>query len=112
MFAAIQVSSATAIFGLIFVAQFMLFLISGPINNAIVSCVGPDFRAFAMGLNVLFIHLLGDAISPPLIGAIADRGTLAQAIELNALPVFLGGAVLIAGVRLMRPRPAQHVAAL
>ena len=96
----------------IFVAQFMLFLISGPINNAIVSCVGPDFRAFAMGLNVLFIHLLGDAISPPLIGAIADRGTLAQAIELNALPVLLGGAVLIFGVRAMRPKPTQHVAAL
>ena len=112
MFAAIQVSAPTAIFGLIFVAQFMLFLISGPINNAIVSCVGPDFRAFAMGLNVLFIHLLGDAISPPLIGAIADRGTLAQAIELNALPVLLGGAVLIFGVRAMRPKPTQHVAAL
>lgn len=101
MYAAVQVDAAWAIFGLIFVAQFMLFLNSGPINNAIVSCVGPDFRAFAMGLNVLFIHLLGDAISPPLIGAIADRSTLERAIELNAIPVLLGGAVLIIGVRLM-----------
>src|SRR5690606_27102380 len=112
MYAAVQVSAWWAIFGLIFLAQFMLFLNSGPINNAIVSCVGPDFRAFAMGLNVLFIHLLGDAISPPLIGAIADRSSLERAIEMNALPVLIGGLVLLVGVRIMsRGAPASTVAA-
>lgn len=112
MFAAVQVDAVWAIFGLIFVAQFMLFLNSGPINNAIVSCVGPDFRAFAMGLNVLFIHLLGDAISPPLIGAIADRSSLERAIELNAIPVLLGGLVLLIGVRILRagPEPTPQAA--
>lgn len=102
MYAAVQVSAAWAIFGLIFLAQFMLFLNSGPINNAIVSCVGPDFRAFAMGLNVLFIHLLGDAISPPLIGAIADTSSLEWAISLNALPVLFGGLILLFGVRTLQ----------
>ncbi|MBX5482729.1 MAG: MFS transporter [Myxococcaceae bacterium] len=99
MFFAARVSSATSIFALTFVAQFLLFLNSGPINAAIVNCVPSNFRAFAMGLNVLFIHLLGDAISPPLIGLVGERRTLAFAIEVNALPVLLGGVALFFAAR-------------
>lgn len=97
MLAAVHVQAPAAIFGLIFVAQTFLFLNSGPINAAIVTCVPPGFRAFAMGLSVLVTHALGDAISPPLIGAVADTSSLGRAIELNALPVLLGGVVLLAG---------------
>ncbi|NVJ26095.1 MULTISPECIES: spinster family MFS transporter [Myxococcus] len=84
------------------VAQFLIFLNSGPINAAIVNCVPPAFRAFAMGLNVLCIHLLGDAISPALIGNIADAANLRTAIAVNALPVLLGGFALLLGARLFR----------
>jgi len=55
-----------------------------------------------MGFNVLLIHLLGDAISPPIIGTLADRATLELAIELNALPVLLGGAALLYASRSFR----------
>ncbi|MBF5044260.1 MFS transporter [Aggregicoccus sp. 17bor-14] len=83
----------------VFVAQFLLFLNSGPINAAIVNCVPPAFRAFAMGFNVLCIHLLGDALSPTAIGAIADAGSYGLAIELNAVPVLFGGAALLVASR-------------
>lgn len=109
MYFAANAVGQVAIFGLIFAAQFLLFLNSGPINAAIVNCVPPAFRAFAMGLNVLFIHLFGDAISPPLIGMAGDSWTLEAAIELNAMPVFLGGlALLVAAKMALRdePRPA------
>jgi hypothetical protein len=37
-----------------------------------------------MVLNVLCIHMLGDALSPTLIGKLADVASLGFAIELNA----------------------------
>ncbi|PTL78523.1 MFS transporter [Vitiosangium sp. GDMCC 1.1324] len=98
MYLSVQVHSLVPMFAVIFLAQFLIFLNSGPINAAIVNGVPPAFRAFAMGLNVLCIHLLGDAISPAAIGKLADVASLGLAIELNALPVLLGGiALLIAG---------------
>ncbi|WP_257459824.1 spinster family MFS transporter [Archangium lipolyticum] len=98
MFLAVKVHALGPMFAIIFLAQFLIFLNSGPINAAIVNGVPPAFRAFAMGLNVLFIHMLGDAISPTAIGKLADLTTLGFAIELNAIPVLLGGlALLMAG---------------
>lgn len=102
MFLAANARSAPAILALVFVAQLLLFLNSGPINAAIVNCVSPAMRGFAMGLNTLIIHLLGDAISPPLIGAIGKRFSLERAIEVNALPVVMGGIVLLVGTRFLR----------
>ncbi|QRN99728.1 MFS transporter [Archangium violaceum] len=98
MFLAVKVHALGPMFAIIFLAQFLIFLNSGPINAAIVNGVPPAFRAFAMGLNVLFIHMLGDAISPTAIGKLADLSSLGFAIELNAIPVLLGGlALLMAG---------------
>ena len=88
-----------AIFGFIFLTQFFVFLNQGPINSALVNAVSPGFRAFAMGLNVLIIHLLGDAASPTVIGWIGDHSSLQTAIRVNALPVLLGGVVLVVGVQ-------------
>ncbi|HSP81957.1 MAG TPA: MFS transporter, partial [Myxococcaceae bacterium] len=106
MYVAVNLESSAATFATIFAAQFLIFLNSGPINAAIVNCVPPAFRAFAMGLNVLCIHLLGDALSPTLIGQVADQSTLGTAIELNALPVLLGGgALLVAGRQLRNAAP-------
>jgi predicted MFS family arabinose efflux permease len=97
MVAAVHMGTNAALFALVFLAQVLLFLNSGPINAALVTSVPPGSRALAMGLNTLLIHLLGDALSPPLIGWVADRSTYARAIELNAVPVLLGGLVLGVG---------------
>jgi MFS family permease len=98
MFLSVTVSAHAPMFAIIFLAQFLIFLNSGPINAAIVNGVPPAFRAFAMGLNVLFIHMLGDALSPTVIGKLADVSSLALAIQVNAIPVLLGGlALLMAG---------------
>jgi hypothetical protein len=55
---------------------------------------------------------LGDALSPPLIGAVAQRTSLALAIRANALPVLVGGAVLLVAVKAFgdRARPQAKVA--
>ncbi|MGZ3461381.1 MAG: spinster family MFS transporter, partial [Archangium sp.] len=106
MYLAVKVHALGPMFAIIFLAQFLIFLNSGPINAAIVNGVPPAFRAFAMGLNVLFIHMFGDAISPTAIGKLADLSSLGFAIELNAIPVLLGGAAL-----LMAGKRFKHVTA-
>jgi MFS family permease len=97
VFFAARIADPWAIYALSFAAQFLIFLNTGPLNAAIVNCVSPAFRAFAMGINVLMFHLLGDALSPTVIGAIAKRFSIARAIELNSLPVLFGGLILLLG---------------
>lgn len=90
-------------------AQFFIFLNNGPLNAAIVNHVATPIRAFAFGLNVLTIHALGDAASPTVIGAISDHSSLGTAILLNAVPVALGGMVLLAGLRYFQPPVTARV---
>src|SRR5450631_361684 len=95
------VHSPTIIFAAVAVAQFFIFLNNGPLNAAIVSAVPADVRSFAVGISVFAYHALGDAISPPIIGLVADRSSLGMAILLNAIPVGIGGLLLIVGARLL-----------
>ena len=55
-----------------FLGMFMLFVNTSPVNALTVSCLPASVRATGIGLNVLFIHLLGDAISPELVGRRTD----------------------------------------
>jgi sugar phosphate permease len=74
-------------------AQLCLFLSTGPINAAIVNLVSPTERATAIALGVFSIHLLGDALSPPLIGALSDHFSLAQAVKIVPIAVVIGGCI-------------------
>jgi MFS transporter, Spinster family, sphingosine-1-phosphate transporter len=108
--------SPAIIFTAVAAAQFFIFLNNGPLNAAIVSAVPADVRSFAVGLSVLAYHALGDAISPPIIGMIADRSSLGMAILLNAIPVGVGGVLLVVGARLLghpvqRPGAGQSATA-
>jgi hypothetical protein len=101
-----------------FVAEFFLFLNTGPLNAALVSCVPPTLRATAVAVNVFLIHALGDAISPPLMGFVSDVvGPLVAnaeaaevvglrlAIGMTAIPVAIGGLYLIHGARRVAAAP-------
>jgi predicted MFS family arabinose efflux permease len=79
-----------------FLAQFFLWFYNGPVNTLIANAVGASLRARAFALSILCIHLLGDAISPPIIGAISDStGTLLPGVAL--VPVFMLLGALIWG---------------
>ena len=76
-------------------AQLCLFLSTGPINAAIANLVLANERATAIALSVFVIHLLGDVISPILIGAISDASNLERAMQIVPLAVIVGGVVWI-----------------
>jgi MFS family permease len=57
----------------LFVAEFFLFFNTGPSNTILANVTRPTVRATAFALNIFFIHALGDALSPPVLGWIAGR---------------------------------------
>src|SRR5262245_10317389 len=65
-FFALTVPSAPAYVMWLFLAELLLFLSTGPVNVVIVNVVPIGARAMAMAVSIFTIHLLGDAISPPI----------------------------------------------
>jgi MFS transporter, Spinster family, sphingosine-1-phosphate transporter len=88
-------------------AQLCLFLSTGPINAAIVNLVLATERATAIALGVFAIHLLGDALSPFLIGELSDSFSLAQAVKIVPVAVAIGGCVWIWAARAQAQSDAQ-----
>jgi MFS family permease len=84
----------------IFAAEFFLFLNTGPLNAVVLGSVPAEIRATAMAVNIFFIHALGDAISPPIIGMISDRAGLLAGTLIAPVAMLASGAVLLAAIRL------------
>ena len=85
-----NVNVAVALIGL---AQVCMWCYNGPINTVLVNCTDPWLRARAFSLSILAIHLLGDAISPPIIGTISDAtGNLTLAVSIVPVTLALGAA--------------------
>ena len=104
--AALLVTGRTAIFVSILLAQFFLWFYNGPINAILVNCVAANMRARAFSLSILAIHLLGDAISPAIVGALSDwTGNLFGAMCLIPLTMLLGSILWGWGWRVLPEHP-------
>jgi MFS family permease len=87
-------------FPAIFAAVFFILIGTGPSNAAVVNSVSASIRSTALAVNVFVIHLLGDAFSPTLIGAISDRtGSLQNAFWVAFAAAALSGIILLYGAR-------------
>jgi MFS family permease len=84
-------------------AEFFLFLNTGPLNTAIVNSVGAPVRATAIGLNLFFIHAFGDTFSPQIIGAISDRTNLSMGLGATLITLLFSCALLFLGARFAPP---------
>ncbi len=92
---ALGADSPMIYFPALVVAQLLLFASTGPINSAIVNAVPAQQRASAVALSIFTIHVLGDVISPPLIGAIADVSSLSSAVMIVPVAMTLCAAFWI-----------------
>jgi MFS transporter, Spinster family, sphingosine-1-phosphate transporter len=82
----------------IFLACFFLFFNTGPTNTILANVTHPAIRAQAFALNILFIHLFGDAVSPKIMGRIADRFAVGGQANMNAAFLAVSGMILLGGV--------------
>jgi MFS family permease len=81
------------------VAELLLFMSTGPINTAIVNLVSPMERASAVALSILTIHLLGDVLSPSIIGALSDVSSLGAAVMVVPVAVAICGVLWLVAAR-------------
>lgn len=84
-------------------AEFFLFLNTGPLNAAIVNSVTAPIRAAAVGLNFFIIHCFGDTFSPQIIGAISDRFDLRVALGATLVALTVSAVILWFGARVAPP---------
>ncbi len=89
---AILAPGLTSCMSAIFIAEFFLFLNTGPLNTVIINVTNPAVRAMAFAVNIFFIHALGDAVSPSILGWLSDQWGLQRALLITP------GAMLLAGL--------------
>lgn len=71
-----------------FFAEFFLFFNTGPLNTVIVNVSPVACRAMAFAINIFFIHALGDAVSPTILGWFSDLWGLRASLMVT--PVAIG----------------------
>jgi MFS transporter, Spinster family, sphingosine-1-phosphate transporter len=82
---------------------FCLFFNTGPTNTILANVVHPQLRSRGFALNILVIHLLGDAISPALMGwIIGSEDRYDRAFQFVSLTVLLGGVLWLLGARYLQ----------
>lgn len=88
---AILAPGLTGCISAIFIAEFFLFLNTGPLNTVIINVTVPAVRAMAFAVNIFFIHALGDAVSPSILGWLSDQWDLRSALLITPLAMVLAG---------------------
>jgi MFS family permease len=83
----------------VFLAVFCLFFNTGPTNTILANVTHPSIRSTAFALNILIIHALGDAISPFVMGLIADLSSMDLALAIVSAIVLIGGILWLWGAR-------------
>jgi predicted MFS family arabinose efflux permease len=95
----------------LFLAEFFLFMNTGPLNAAIVNSVSAPVRAAAISLNLFCIHFFGDTWSPQIIGAISDKTNLRIGLGSTLIFLVISATILRVGAR-FAPRLDDSVAAV
>jgi hypothetical protein len=86
----------------IFLSVFFLFFNTGPTNTILANVVHPSMRSSAFALNILIIHALGDAISPPLIGFISGSDHLDRGFIVVSIAMLIGGVLWLFGAPFLK----------
>ena len=80
-----------------FMTLMLLFLNTGPLNAAMANVLPPAIRSRGFGLSTMSIHLLGDALSPVLIGIASDKWGLKVPVLATSMLLVIAGIVLLVG---------------
>jgi MFS family permease len=91
-------------------AFFFISWYSGPIAAVIFDVVPARISATVAGAYLLFIHLVGDTVAFPLVGALSDRFGLDRAVLVLPSVAMAGGLVILGATRTVARDMAQAAA--
>jgi MFS transporter, Spinster family, sphingosine-1-phosphate transporter len=102
-FFAFRATSINEFVILLFFVQLFIFAALAPANTAIISTVPTKMAATAFAVSIFTIHALGDVISPPLAGFLADHMPMSDAMQILVLALGVSAIVWLIGARAPRP---------
>jgi predicted MFS family arabinose efflux permease len=88
-------------------AEFCIFLGTGPLNAAITNSVSAVVRSSAIAVELFLIHALGDAPSPWLIGRVSDISNLRLGMGLTLVTMLIAAVLLFRGAH-FAPVPEEN----
>lgn len=80
-----------------FITLLLVFVNIGPLNAAMANVLPAELRARGFAVTTLLMHLLGDAASPWIIGAVSDQVGLRAPVLVAGCLLSVAGVVLFAG---------------
>jgi MFS family permease len=104
---AIFTPSLTGCLTAMFFAETFLFFSTGPLNTVILNVTVPALRAMAFAVNIFFIHALGDAVSPALLGWLSDLTNLRTSLLVTPLAVVVAALFCFFGRRFIAADTAE-----
>jgi MFS family permease len=99
---AISTHSLAGCLTAMFFAEFFLFFNTGPLNTVIVNVSSSSCRAMAFAVNIFFIHALGDAVSPTILGWLSDQWGLRSALLLTPAAIAIAAGFCFLCTRYIR----------
>jgi len=95
----ILVSNLNAFAALLLLTYFCYTLYNGPIVAVLLDVVPDAVRSSVLGAFVLFSHLAGDAMAPPLVGYLSDIAGLRTAMLTLPAAGLMGGLLIMVALR-------------
>jgi hypothetical protein len=99
--------SRWAAYAWVFASECCLWTMLAPVAALVINVTAPELRARAMALSILTQHVLGDMISPPIIGAVSDARGLKAGLQLTWVAVLVSGICWGVGARCLAPLPVS-----
>ncbi len=97
---ALVASRPAVIFSAMAIGLTLAFVYTGPSSAILVNVTLPRIRAAACAINILFIHLLGDIPSPPIMGLVGDlTGRMVWGLGITIPALAASGLVFCFGAR-------------
>lgn len=92
------VHSKLVVYLCLFLAQVCFFTNLAPMSAVLMTSVPAHLRARSSGFQVFVNHVLGDVISPPIVGAVSDlSGSLRAALQITWVMVLASGVLWCTG---------------
>lgn len=100
-------NASVAIFCMI-VGEVFFFTYGPPMQTTSLAVMPVHLRARSSGIQIFLIHVLGDVISPPIVGLVSDRsGSLLLALQLAWVALAASGLIWFAGYHFLPPLPSS-----
>jgi len=102
-----MLEGTAAVFTVILIAEIFIFTSTAPISTVSMNVIPVGLRSRSAALQVMLVHVLGDVISPPIVGMLSLRLGLRLAMQILWIVSLISGAWWFIGYWFL-PRLGSH----